>query len=400
MDRTIAKRGAEHPDEWMARAAALAPAIEAAGDRNERERRIAPEVISVLSDAGILHMLMPLALGGGAADIMAYNQVIETVAAADASTAWVLAQSLASSQAAGFLAPQIAREVFGSPNAIVAWGPSSGPAKAHVTDGGYTVTGRWRFASGSANATWMGGHSSVIEADGKPRLDAHGRPLMRTMLFRPSHAIVHDTWHVIGLRGTASNEYEVKELFVPEAYSTWRDYAPDRREPGPLYNIPLLTLYGIGFSGVGLGIARACLAAFVTLAETKKSGAGHGSQTVLRDNAVIQSKVAQATGQLASARAFLHEMLQEIWDASCTRGKLALEPRARLRIAIVGAIDQARSVVDFAYQAAGTTAIFQGSPFERRFRDMHTLLAQGQAHLANFEAAGLALMGVEPSQRL
>jgi alkylation response protein AidB-like acyl-CoA dehydrogenase len=402
MDQTTAtsELDSRQTGDWAARAAALTPMIEAAADRNERERRIAPEVIAALSDAGILHMLLPASLGGGAADIVSFNRVIQTVAAADASTAWVLAQTLASSHAAGFLAPQVAREVFGAKNAVVAWGPSSGVAKAVVTDGGYTVTGKWRFASGSANATWMGGHSSVIEANGKPRLDANGRPLMRTMLFRPASATIHDTWHVIGLRGTASNEYEAHDLFVPEPYSTWRDYKPDRRESGPLYNIPLLTLYGIGFSGVGLGIARACLAAFMTLAGTKKTGAGYGSQSVLRDNAVIQSKVAQAAGQLDSAHALLTRRLEEIWEASCTRGKFTLDERARLRIAIVGAMDRARDVVDFAYHASGTTAIFQGSPFERRFRDMHTLLAQGQAHLSNFEAAGLALMGVEPTQRL
>jgi alkylation response protein AidB-like acyl-CoA dehydrogenase len=187
---------------------------------------------------------------------------------------------------------------------------------------------------------------------------------------------------------------------VREEYATWRDWQPDRRENGPLYNIPLLTLYGVGFSGVGLGIARAMLAAFMKLAEAKKTGAGLGSQSVLRDNAVIQSKVAQAAGQLQSARAFLHQMLAEIWETSRTSGRFTLEQRARLRIAMVQAMDQARNVVDFAYHASGTSAIFQGSPFERRFRDMHTMLAQGQAHLSNFEAAGLALMGIEPAQRL
>jgi alkylation response protein AidB-like acyl-CoA dehydrogenase len=240
----------------------------------------------------------------------------------------------------------------------------------------------------------------VHERDGTPRRDAAGRPVMRTMIFRPAQAKIHDTWHTIGLRGTASHDYEVADLFVPEAYTTWRDSAPDRRERGPLYNIPLLTLYGIGFSGVTLGIADACLRAFMTLAETKKPGGGLGSQQVLRDNAVIQSKVAQATAQLNSARAFLRQTLQGYWETSCAAGTFPLERRAMLRVAITSAIDRSREVVDFAYHSAGTTAIFEGSAFERRFRDLHTALAQGQAHLSNFEAAGQALFGVEPAQRL
>src|SRR6516165_7517449 len=203
-------------------------------------------------------------------------------------------------------------------------------------------TRKWRFASGSANATWMGGHSTVFETADKPRRDAKGNAVNRTMLFRREQANIKDTWHVIGLRGTSSNDYEVVDLFVREEYTTWRDSVPDRRESGPLYNIPLLTLYGVGFSGVALGIAGSCLAAFMQLAQTKSSGGGLGSTAVLRDNAVIQSRVAQACGQLGSARAFLVQLLRETWTMSAASGALSLEQRARLRVAITGAMEAAR----------------------------------------------------------
>jgi alkylation response protein AidB-like acyl-CoA dehydrogenase len=192
----------------------------------------------------------------------------------------------------------------------------------------------------------------------------------------------------------------VKDLFVPEAYSTWRDSGPDRRGDEPLADIPLLTLYGIGFSGVALGVARACLEAFMKLAEKKKPSATHGAPIPLRDNPVVQSRVAEATGQLNSARAYLHEMLHLFWDAATAHRPVTLEQRAQLRIAITGAMEQACRVVDFSFRAAGADGIFSGSAFERRFRDMHTLTAQGQAHLSNFEGAGQALFGIEPVQRL
>jgi indole-3-acetate monooxygenase len=381
--------------DYVARARALVPLIEAAGDRIEAERRIVPDVVGALHGAGIFHMLLPPALGGGGADIVAFNQVVETIAAADASTAWCLGQQVASTQAAGYLDPKVAREVFGPPHGAVAWGPPSG-AKAVVADGGYVVTGRWRFASGSGHCPWIGGHCAVIERDGKPRLDERGRPVMRTMLFRKERAVWTDIWHTIGLRGTGSNQYEVKDLFVPDAYTTWRDQPSDRTDDGPLYDIPLLTLYGIGFSGVGLGLARASLDAFMTLAAGKVGRVGRG---LMRDNPVIQSEVAKVAGGLHAARAYLRDMLQEIWDAVNKDGA-TLEQRARLRLAITGALDQSVRVVDFAYTAAATSAIFNGSPFERRFRDMHTVTAQGQANMSNFESAGQALFGLEPSQRL
>jgi alkylation response protein AidB-like acyl-CoA dehydrogenase len=387
------------PVDWVARAAALVPMIAAASDRIEAERRIVPEVIAALHEAGLFRMLLPASFGGGAADVLAFNRVIETIATADASTAWCLAQQVASTQSASYLDPKVARAIFAGPDGAVAWGPPSG-AKAVVVDGGFIVNGRWRFASGSEHCPWLGGHCAVIEADGKPRLDKQGRPVLRTMLFRKDKATFYDIWHVIGLRGTGSNAYEVTELFVPEAYSYWRDLSADRRGDDPLGNIPLLTLYGMGFSGVALGLARASLEAFMTLAEKKKPAPTHGAPVLLRDNAVIQSRVAKATGRLHSGRAYLHECLQEFWQAATANRAQTLEQRAQLRVAITGSMDQARRVVDFAYHAAGADAIFNGSAFERRFRDMHTVTAQGQAHLSNFEGAGQALFGIEPSQRL
>jgi alkylation response protein AidB-like acyl-CoA dehydrogenase len=143
-------------------------------------------------------------------------------------------------------------------------------------------------------------------------------------------------------------------------------------------------------------LARASLDAFMTLAAGK---IGRVGRSVLRDNPVTQSETAKVAGGLHAARAFLRDMLEEIWHAANKDGA-TLEQRARLRLAITGALDQSVRVVDFSYTAAASSAIFNGSPFERRFRDMHTVTAQGQAHMSNFESAGQALFGLEPGQRL
>ena len=191
------------------------------------------EVVKALHEAGLFRMLLPVSLGGGAADFLTFNQVIETIAAADASTAWCLAQTLASSHAAGYLGAQIAREVFGAPNAIVAWGPPAGLAKAAAVDGGYRVTGKWRFASGSANATWMGGHSTVFGADGTPRLDAGRRPLNRTKISRnvcPSGRSLRATFHT----NTQAIPATAKRLAVAAAVSCCHC---SRCKPAPLSNL-------------------------------------------------------------------------------------------------------------------------------------------------------------------
>jgi alkylation response protein AidB-like acyl-CoA dehydrogenase len=383
-------------DEWAARARAVAPMIAAAGDRTEAERKVPADVMKALHDAGLFRLLMPRSLGGAEASPLAYMQVLEEISAADGSTAWCLGQGLGCSLAAAFLDHDIAAEIFDTADGVLAWGPPNG-AKAIKVDGGYRVTGRWRFASGSPNCTWYGGHSEVCDADGTPIKDKNGRPVMRTMLFKAADAEAINVWDVIGLRGTGSDDYAVKDLFVPDAYTTWRDSAPDRREKGPLYNIPLLTMYGMGFSGVAQGLARTVLEEFMKLAQEKSAS---GMSIKLAENAVIQSQTAQAVAKRESGRAYLCNMIKAFYAAAVAGGDYSLDLRARLRISITWSMQQAKEALDFAYHAAGTNAIFEKNPFERRFRDIHTLTQQGQAHAANFEFSGQALFGRTPGHRL
>src|SRR5436309_3374702 len=135
---------------------------------------------------------------------------LAAIAQVDASTAWCINQNSGCSMTAALLAPDIAREIFGGPRGILAWGP--GPGEARVAPGGYRVTATWSFASGSQHASWLGCHVPIVEADGTPRLRADRTPVVRTMLFPKSSTEFCDIWHTIGLRGTASNQYSVKDL--------------------------------------------------------------------------------------------------------------------------------------------------------------------------------------------
>ncbi len=396
--KTEAAQAGEMGDvDWPARAQALVPQIEAAADDIEKDRQLTDEVMAALHDSQMFKMLLPRSIGGGEATPMDYTNVLEVIGGADASTAWCLGQALGCSLASAFLDRDVALDVFGPKNAVLAWGPARGNAKAIAVDGGYKSSGLWMFASGLPHATWVGGHSIVCDADGEPILDKDGGPVHRTMLMPISSAETTDVWHVLGLRGTGSNNYEVKEVFVPEAYTMWRDNRDEIRETGPLYRVPILTAYGMGFSGLALGLARVMLDEFMKLALEKK---GAGFSTTLSENPVIQSEVSQSTGRLRAARGYLFEMIEAYWETICAGDEMSLEQRAHLRTAISTAMITSRDVADFAYHASGTTGIFEGSPFERRFRDIHTLTQQGQAHLSNFQFAGQALLGTVPTRRL
>lgn len=379
-------------EDYLERVRAVAPALAAGADEGERERRVAEPVLSALFAAGLHKMLLPRALGGGEVDPVTFVETIEAVARVDASPAWCLCQSSGCSMAAAYLAPSVARQIFGGARSALAWG--SGPAGRAVTvDGGYRVTGSWMFASGGRHATWLGAHTPVLEPDGTPRVKPGGAPEVRTMLFPAESATMTDVWNVVGLRGTGSDTYAVQDLFVPRDHSIARDDPAERRQPGPLYCFPTGSLYASGFAGVALGIARTTLEAFVALAIEKTP---RGFKRALRENAVIQSQVAQAEARLRSARAFLLTSLDEIWGTVRRTGALDLEQRMTIRLASTFAIHQARDVVDLTYQAAGSTAIFESGPFERRFRDMHAVTQQVQGRAAHFETVGQFLLGLDP----
>jgi alkylation response protein AidB-like acyl-CoA dehydrogenase len=209
---------------------------------------------------------------------------------------------------------------------------------------------------------------------------------------------MQDVCRVIGLKGTGSDSYSVTDLFVPEhrSMTAFGRNPAEKRERGPLYQFTTFQLHGASFAAIAIGIARTCLDAFIELAKAKTP---YGLKYVLRDNAVIQSQIGVAQSQLTGARVFLHYALDEMWRGAEARA-ITVEQRVQLRMASCNASSVARQVVDTAYHAAGATAIFESNPFERRFRDVHTVSQQVQAHAAVFEAVGQYYLGLPLHPRL
>src|SRR5262249_54577777 len=154
---------------------------------------------------------------------LTYTDVLYTLAQGDGSTAWCLGQNSGCSMIAPYLPEETAREVFGPPKGVLAWGPElPGAGQCTGVDGGYRVTGRWGFATGSRHASWLGAHVPVFEPDGKPRQGANGRQVVRTIVVPKSEAKIIDNWQVLGLRGTGSDSYTLTDHFVPQSYTAGR----------------------------------------------------------------------------------------------------------------------------------------------------------------------------------
>ncbi len=387
-------------EDWIARARALTPVLDKAAPRIEAAKALPPDVVDALHAAKLFRMMLPRALDGAELELATFFEVVCAIAEGDASTAWSVSQSSGCAMAAAYLEPSTAKEIFGDARAVLAWGFPSAPCRAVPADGGWKVNGTWGFGSGNRHSTWLGGHCQL--PDGSER----------TMLFpRAKVSIKPDSWNVVGLRGTGSDSYSVTDLFVPAAHAIVArasgrdlppaadiepDEEPERREKGTLYRFSPTSVYQCGFAAVSLGIARATQNAFVALASQKTPS---GGSTMLRDNPVVQLRVAQSEARLESARAWVLQILREMWAECAATGKVNFEHRIQLRLAATYAIQEAREVVETAYIDAGATAIFEVNPFERRLRDMHAASQQIQSSPMHFQSAGQHYLGLKPNAR-
>lgn len=378
--------------ELLALADEIAPVIEEQAPESEAQRCWTETAFQALLNGGLYRLLLPRSVGGSEVLPSGFSQVLERIARADGSAAWCLGQTGGCSMSAALLAPEVAREIFEDPRAVLAWGV--GPAgQAVAVEGGYRVSGTWPFSSGGRQANWMGAHVPVCGPDGAPRKNDDGSPLVRTVLFPAHEAKWTDLWHVMGLKATGSDSYSVDGLFVPHERSFVRDAAPHASQDGVTFRFPIVLVYAAGFAGVALGIARGMLEAFIDLAKHKVP---QKLTVALRDSPIMQLQVAQAEAKLESSRMYLWRSLEEIEAEllASGRGSLTAAQRMRVRLASTHGIHQAKEVGDSAFRAAGSTAIFQNGPFERRFRDLHAVTQQIQARYSQFELVGQYLLGV------
>ena len=379
----------------IARARDLAPLLSAAAPRIEAARALPADVLDAMHAARMFRLTVPRSLGGVELTPSLYVQAVELIASGDASVAWCMNQQAGCAMSAAYLSEAAAREIFGGPRDALAWGQTPG-AKAIRAEGGWRLTCHGSFASGNRHCTWLGAHVPTFEVDGTPRRDTDGRPIERTMLFPRAEAKVTDTWAVIGLRGTGSDDYEVADLFIPDAHTLARDRREERREPGLLYRFSTLTIYASGFAMVALGVSRAILDAFIKLARQKTQAL---APQPMRENAAIQVLIGTADATLRSARAWLIQVLRDAEDGARLRGELTLDERVAIRQAATFAINQARRITGDIYHEAGSTAIFDKFPIERRFRDLNTVTQQLQGRSAHLETIGQHLLGLPISER-
>jgi alkylation response protein AidB-like acyl-CoA dehydrogenase len=340
-------------------------------------RQIPRELIDSMASRRLFRLLVPRSVGGEEIGLLDYLAITQDISSADASMGWCFNQNNVLGTMASLMSESLAQEVWADTDTILSNGPPQ-HASIEPAEGGYSITGRWNFSSGSRHSTWV---------------VAIGRHDGQTLSLIMPHADVEwvDSWQVGGLRGTGSFSFEANVLFVP-AHRTWVEAKAVRREMGPLYLINRRLLFGAGFASVALGVARSALdeAINTSLAKTPRE------QALLRDQVQTQRDIGNAEALWGSCDAYLKEKARTLWEHACAYDELRMADRIGLRLASTWAIRKAAEVVDIAYSVCGANSIFEDHPIQRKFQDAHAITQQLQGRFEHYETAGQFYLGLEP----
>ncbi|MFM0520204.1 MULTISPECIES: acyl-CoA dehydrogenase family protein [Caballeronia] len=352
-------------------------------DEFDRLSHVPRDVIEKLKRVGIYRAATPKRFGGDARAPGEFLEMIERIAVADGSAAWVASFGSANLYLAALPVATQAAIYADGPDQVFAGGLFP-VQNAQPASGGYRVNGTWKFASGCKGADWLG----VGIGTGKPG-EAPGKP--RTAVFRPEQVEIVENWNVVGMQGTGSHDLRVTDQFVAEDWTFVRGGVSTIDEP--LYRYPTIAYAAQVLAVVNLGLARAALDVANHMAGGRKTTTGAPQ---LADRAYYRIELAKAEAQLRSARAFFYESTDSVWQSILAGNEVSPEQVSLLRLAATQIAREGADVVSRAYRLGGTMAIYRTHPLQRLMRDamvvtQHAFLGEG-----NYDGAGAVFVGVPP----
>lgn len=349
----------------------------------EDTRHLPSDLYATLKEAGVFYMTVPNRLGGSEASAAEVVRVIEELSAFDGSTGWNAMVHLTSGVHTGLLSPACHAHLFKGSEIPVIAGATAPTGRGRSVDGGVEVTGSWAWGSGTHNSDWIAGGTLVLEGEDIPKLET-GEPLVHLMLFSRDQVKLHDNWDGFGMKGTGSGDFSVESAFVPE--DRWMVLgAPDVEGAGPLYRFPFFSLFAVCVAATALGVARRALEEFVALATVKVPA---WQKNTLAKNPVVRTDLARAEANYLSARHFLYDTVESVWDKMCAGQEPQLEDRRLLRLAATHTAEASVKTVQSLYTAAGGSAVYRSNPLQRCLRDVNVVTQHRMVGAANLEVAG------------
>ncbi|WP_134739033.1 3-hydroxy-9,10-secoandrosta-1,3,5(10)-triene-9,17-dione monooxygenase oxygenase subunit [Nocardioides sp. 503] len=364
----------------------LLPTFRERADETERLRVVPESNIKELEETGFFKLLQPKRFDGFESDPVDFYTAVRDIAGACGSTGWV-------SSVVGVHPWQVA--LFSDEAQQAVWGEDTNTrlsssyaptGKATVTDGGYTLSGKWSFSSGCDHCSWVLLGGLVFNEEGNV-ID-----FKTFMVPREKYTII-DVWHMVGLSGTGSNDILVEEQFIPEAFTLSMGETGQCKGPGQeqntsdLYKLPFHSIFTGTITTPIIGMAMGAYAEHVEMQQARSRAAYLGEKASKDPFAMV--RIARASSEIDAAWALLTNNIREEM-AYVQRGeKIPLGLRLKVRRDQVIGSERAIEAIDALFEASGGRALAQGTYLQRAWRDAHA----GRVHAANDPERALQMFG-------
>ena len=381
------------PDELIRRATELQPLLAKNAARTEADRRVPDENIEAIREAGLFKLMIPKRLGGYETTIKTKMEVSAALAEACGSTAWVTGLTNVCAWLVGTLPDQAQQDVFGAdPDARVAGVLAPSPDIERV-DGGYIVSGRWAWSSGSLHASWALGGVVQLGPDGVP-ID------VGSVIMPMSELTIEDTWFVAGMKGTGSNTVVAERVFVPEhRYASVPaaiagHYGTEHADEA-LYHSAFIPVLALILVGPLLGLGRAALK--LAIEKAPKRAVSYTRLATQAESTAFQLKIAEAAMTLDDAILHAYRGADDIDGWAARRETMDYDTRARVRADTGWTSSKVREAITLILDAHGASGFADSSPMQRIWRDANTAGRHAVVNpLVNQEVYGKALLGIGP----
>jgi len=358
------------------RARALIPRLRDRATDCEARREMLPETLADLLEAGLFRILQPRRFGGYEMPIGVLLAVAMEISRGCGSSGWVYSLTAGHSWWAAMYPEAGQAELYGAGGDVRFPLIVAPQGRAVPVDGGFRITGQWGYASGLSVSNWLGVNTVVpAKQKGQPPAD------LRVCVIPADECVVNDNWHVMGLRGTGSVQVIIDDLFVPEHRALSLAALDTGPPPGahlhdnPLFHAPAGPIFYGEIAAVAVGIARGALDAFTERARNKPIPFQPG--VTLYETAAAQRRLAQATAKVDNAEAAVlgaAETYTGLINSEISAGRsIPLADRTKLQVAMIEAVGIATQAVDILFTAGGTSAMNDGEPLQRAFRDINAI---------------------------
>jgi len=363
----------------MEEAIKIAKEAEQRKDEIESKRNIPTDLIDQMKALSLSRLWLAQEYGGQQKSIYDVVKIWQQMAYHNGSLAWVCSVTNCSSLISGYLSKDMVGQLFGGKDSMV--GGFAGPAGTAIpSEGGLQVTGSWSWGSGIS-------HSTHIVAGVKLLKDDNMVGAGVTFL-QPDEIRLLDNWHVVGMKGTHSIDYQTKDLFVPN--ERWIPFPPSKPViDQPLYRFSFLGALALSVAAVGLGLAQRAHDEIIDLVQNKVP---LGQDKPLSRQAMTQDKIGKISGNLLAAENVFYSTILEGQQAT-EHGDATTQLKAKIRLAACTCTQLCLKVVRDAYEMAGGSAIWQTNKLEELHRDMHVVSQHGMASNANYRVAGSVGLG-------